>query len=128
MILTFLTLIMHCSKKNKFKAKILPTAATMRDEVVRRSKITDRNKVARPAGWTKKKCVEYLKTHHTFLPEDISFLIKKERELHMLIENAEKEKREQEHEKKVAENWVGELPYLRLYACVVHDSVKPSYL
>ena len=113
-------------KEYKNRHKILPTATTMRQEVIRRSKILGNKKSARPAGWNKGKCLEYLKKTHTFTVADVNFLIEKENEMHLLLRNAKEE--EDEIIPKGKDIWRGELPFLRLYMCVVHDSVRPAYL
>ena len=116
-------------KEHKNRNKVIPTTAnTMRKEVIHRSIILNPQKVARPAGWTKKNALNIKKKNHTFSKGDVSFLIRKEAEMHTLLKNSEKEIIEQEKNRKISENWIGEMPYLRLYSCVVHDSVRPSYL
>ena len=50
-------------KDYKNKQKTLPTATTMRQEVIHCSEPLDTGKVARPAAWNKGKCVEYLNKH-----------------------------------------------------------------
>ena len=127
--LSFPNLDEELFKEYKNRQKILPSAVIMRKEIIRRSMLIDPKKIARPAGWNKGKCVDYLKKNHTFLKADTSFLVRKEKEMHEILQNAKKEKEGYiENTQKGADFWKGELPYLCLYTCVVHDSVRPSYL
>ena len=118
-------------KSAKNKNKIIPSGPFYKEEVVRRSKLVDPKRIARPNNWKIDKCLLYLKQNHVFEKEDVEFLVRKEKEIRLLLTDAEKEK-EEETTAAAANNttsiWRGELPYLCLYTCCCHDSIKPLYM
>ena len=76
-----------------------------------------------------RKVCRLFEKNHTFLVDDVTFLVRKEKEMHKLLKNAKEEKEDYiQNTQKGADIWKGDLPYLCLYTCVVHDSVRPSYL
>jgi hypothetical protein len=114
------TLEPFASSRNK-KA-FTPSVKQLRVEIMRRAAALQA-KAPRNSHYTKDRCYNWLMQHPIAHPVDIAFLVEEEAKFKTEVEEAVNEVKA-----KKTSNWVDNDPFLRLYHCLINDTVKAAFL
>jgi DNA-directed RNA polymerase subunit L len=104
------------------KKEFTPSVKQLRVEIVRRSEAL-MVKAPRSSHYTKDRCYKWLMHHPIVHQLDIAFLVEEEAKYKTKLEAAANEVKA-----KKTSNWVDNDPYLRLYHCLIDDTVKAAFL
>jgi hypothetical protein len=103
-----------------------PAGSNLKAETSRRAQAHGL-KMPKNANFTKVNCYAWLSKHPVEDPVDIEFLRKEETTFRNILAEAATEGREMSKKVKAAP-WVKNDPFLRLYHCLTHDTVKVAFL
>jgi hypothetical protein len=107
--------------KAYLQKSLQPRVPLMKAEMRRRAVQSGLTKFRKNSVLKPEAIMQWLKENPVKNPADVTFLIRTEDELYKTLTAAAAEAEEANREKLVNSNWVGNLPWLRLYCSMVHD-------
>jgi hypothetical protein len=110
------------------KKQFLPILLGLKDEVIRRS-TSKKKPLPKCKNWNKPKLLAWLGDNPIENLVDVAFLIKEEASLRNVLIEAKKETSQLASNDNIKKSpWVTNLPFLRLYHCLLDDNVKKAFM